>query len=283
MSYYGRYAPITIPSKGEQIVTSIIVIIVIVLAAYISEILFSLSTKKSQRFITLFDYTANSDDTIPPIRQDISTYSDAIPIGLSVNERTGIEFAYSFYLFVNATTFTEDDTLKHVFHKGYSIPWPLMGPGVFIRGNSNTMRVFMNTSKNPYTYIDIKNIPVQKWFHVVLNCYKGGLDVYINGNLANRLSFSEGVPYHNFQDIIFFSKAHFSTLSSPRISALPADATMNIAGSFHGNFASLKYARYALSVFEIQKLMGEGPSKKQMKSSQALPPYLADSWWTEQN
>jgi hypothetical protein len=285
MSSYGSYESygIASSSKGVQMFTSAITLIIIFSAAFIADLIFTMSTDKAFRFKTLLDYTAASDENVPPIRQDISKYPEAIPIGLSVNERSGIEFSYSFYLMVNPTTFTGEDTLKHVFHKGYPGPWPLMAPGVFIRGSTNTMRIFMNTHQNPYTYVDVKNIPVQKWFHVVLNCFKGGLDVYVNGNLANRISFKNTIPYQNFQDIIFFSKGHYSGISSPRIAAIPDGEVMNIDGSFQGLLSRVKYARYSLSVAEIQKLMGEGPSNKRKTAVQEMPPYMADSWWANQS
>ena len=270
-------------SRGSQIFTSVILVVLAAIAGFGGEIIYNMTTDKSIRVSTLLNMTVNAEDNIPPIHQNASKYSDAIPIARSVNERTGIEFSYSFFINVNPSTFTGEDTLKHVFHKGYMSPWPLMGPGVFIRGNTNTMRVFMNTHANPYTHIDIKNIPVSKWFHVVLNCSNSGLDVYVNGSIANRLLFKNTIPYQNYQDIQFFSKAYFSQYSNPRIAALPAGTTMNIAGSFQGQFASLKYARYALSTFEIDRLLSEGPSSTQRKTAQQLPPYLSDSWWSSQN
>lgn len=262
--------------------TSLIVVVVIFAAAFVTELMYGITTNKNQRSSILLDATANSDDSLSPIRQDLSKYPTAIPIGVSVNERTGIEFAYSFYLFVRSSTFTGEQKLRHVFHKGLASPWPLMGPAVYIKGETNTMRVFMNTYKNPYTYVDITNIPVQKWFHVVLNCYKGGLDVYINGNLANRLSFKDTMPYQNYEDIHFFSKTKYESIRSPTIAALPEGENMSIDGSFNGLLSSLKYARYSLSVFEINQLLGTGPSKTLVKPIQDLPPYLADSWWSEQ-
>jgi hypothetical protein len=281
-SYYRTSYGTVMPTKGAQMFTSLVTLVIFFAAAFVVDLLYKMSTDQALRFKTLMDYTASTDENIPPIRQDLSKYADAIPIGLSVNERTGIEFSYNFYLLVNAATFTGDDTLKHVFHKGYQMPWPLMAPGVFIKGSTNTMRVFMNTHANPYTYVDIKNIPVGKWFHVVLNCYKGGLDVYVNGNLANRISFNGTIPYQNFQDLVIFSKSNYSTLSSPRISIIPDGETMNIAGSFNGLMSRLKYARYALSVAEIQKLMAEAPSTKRRTMVQETPPYMADSWWSNQ-
>jgi hypothetical protein len=280
-----KYPSYTQPSssRGAEIFTSIIVITIVAVALFGGELVYNMATDKRLRIQTLLDYTVNAEDNIPPIHQDPTKYKDANTIMRSVNERSGIEFAYSFYINVNPSTFTGEDVLKHVFHKGFASPWPLMGPGVFIRGNSNTMRIFMNTHANPYSFIDIKNIPVQKWFHVVLNCYSGGLDVYVNGNLANRLLFKNTVPYQNFQDIQFFSKAYFNNYSSPRIAALPQGETMNISGAFQGQFASLKYARYSLSTFEIERLLSEGPSSKLRKTPQQLPPYLSDTWWSNQN
>jgi len=281
MSSNATYSPMG-DSKGSQIFTSVILIVLAAIAGFGGEVIYNMSTDKSLRITTLLDMTVDSGDNIPPIHQNPKT-SGAITIARSVNERSGIEFAYSFFINVNPATFSGEDVLKHVFHKGYMSPWPLMGPGVFIRGNTNTMRVFMNTHANPYSYVDIKNIPVQKWFHVVLNCFNGGLDVYVNGIIANRLPFKDTIPYQNYQDIQFFSKAHFSQYSNPRIAALPAGTTMNIAGSYQGQFASLKYARYALSTFEIDRLLSQGPSSTQRKTQQQLPPYLSDSWWSSQN
>ena len=285
MSSYGAYPSTTNAnsSRGTQIFTSVILIIIVAVALFSGEIIYNMATDKRLRIVTLLNATVNAEDNIPPIHQDSTKYPDAIPILRSINERSGIEFAYSFFINVNPATFSGEDTLKHVFHKGFMSPWPLMGPGVFIRANTNTMRVFINTHANPYTYVDIKNIPVQKWFHVVLNCFKEGLDVYINGNLANRLPFKNTVPYQNFQNIHFFTKAHFSNYTSSKIAALTDGATMNINGSFQGQFASLKYARYSLSTFEIERLLGEGPSSTQRKPPQQLPPYLSDTWWSNQN
>lgn len=270
-------------SKGAQIFTSIILLILIAVACFGGEVINNMITDKSLKIVTLLNMSVNADDTIPPVHQDLKKFSNAIPILRSVNERSGIEFAYSFFINVNPSTFSGDDTLKHVFHKGFMNPWPLMGPGVFIRANTNTMRIFMNTHANPYTYIDIKNIPVQKWFHVVLNCFNGGLDIYINGNLANRLKYDNTVPYQNYQDLHLFSKAHYSQYSNPRIAALPEGETMHINGAFQGKFSSLKYARHALSSFEIERLASEGPSSIERKIAPQLPPYLSDNWWSNQN
>lgn len=280
-SYEPRYNSNSNKSGGEQAITSFILLTVVVVLLFIFEFFFSMSTTKQLRFITVLNETIDSESGIKIVTQDPSL-AESIPLGLSVNERTGIEFAYSFYLFVNPTTFTGDEVLKHVFHKGYTSPWPLTGPGVFILGNTNTMRVVMNTQMNPYMYVDIKNIPVQKWFHVVLNCYKSGLDIYVNGNIANRLSLKNNLPYQNFQNIIFFSSS-IRTLNTTSIAVLNSEPNnIMLQGPISGKISSMKYARYALSIHEIRGLMNEGPSKIMKVSTQETPPYNADSWWTDQ-
>jgi hypothetical protein len=267
-------------TTAADMTAGLLMILIVFVSGFMAEGFLRAVTDKDRRFKTLVNYTAGSEDSSITIRQNPS-YSDAIPIGASVNERTGIEFSYSFYMFVMPSTFNGEQVLKHVFHKGYAVPWPLMAPGVFVLGNTNTLRVFMNTAKNPYTYVDVRDIPVQKWFHVVLNCFKGGLDVYINGTLTTRIPFAEDIPSQNFQDLIFFSQSNY-TFRSANIAALPEGETMEVRGAFSGYVSSVKYARYALSINEISKLMVEGPSAKRKSADMSLPPYLADSWWAAQ-
>jgi hypothetical protein len=271
------------PAPSGQIVYGLMMILIAFVAGFVLELLYKTTAKNANRFMTLLDYTAGSEDMPITIRQDLSKYPDAKPIGLSMNERTGIEFAYSFYIYVQPSTFTGQDHLKHVFHKGFACPWPLMGPGVFMKGDTNTMRIFMNTYKNPYTFVDVRNIPVDKWVHVVLNCYKSGLDVFVNGNLATRLSFKDTIPYQNFQDLILFSNARYSSFTGSTMPALGgSENTFHIDGAFKGYLSNLIYTRYALSVTEIQTLMAAGASTKMRQKSMDKPPYLADDWWANQ-
>jgi len=265
-----------------QIGSSILIIVAIFLVLITVETVYGVSSNISSRFITIMDYTASSETMPLRVYQDASKYpNDAKVIGLSVNERTGIEFAYSFFLNVFPSTFESgEDTLKHVFHKGYAMPWPLMGPAVFMRGHQNTMRIFMNTYKNPYNYVDVTNIPVQKWFHVVLNCNKNGMDVYINGKLATRLSFHDTVPYQNFQDIIMFSTIKYNL--STQVPALGGATNFKFDGAFKGQMSRFKYARYALSTSEIASLMSQGPSSEIKEKNMDHPPYFSDDWWANQ-
>jgi hypothetical protein len=262
---------------GEILLGTLLILITVTLF-FTSEGIYTASKTMSTRFQRLMNYTANADEKALVIHQDSSKYPDAKQILPSNNEPSGSEFAYSFYLYVNSTTFDKgSDVLHHVWHKGYGCVWPLMGPGVFIKGSTNTMRVVMNTYENPYAFVDVANIPIRKWFHVVLNCRQGGLEVHINGNLVNKLRFENTLPYINYQDIILFSGANF-TLNS-QTPALNGKA-LQVSGAFKGMMSEFIYTRYAISFTEIQTLYHAGPSKQIKTSAQELPPYLADTWWT---
>ena len=161
---------------------------IIVLTAvifFLVKMVFESTSVLKKRFTEILPYTLNAADGKKVIQQDLSKDPDAIPILPSDNERTGIEFSYSFFLYVNEGTITGQDVLKSVFYKGYDgSPWPLMAPGVFIKGETNTMRIVYNSSAEPYNFVDIENIPIGKYFHTVLNFKSSALEVHINGRIV---------------------------------------------------------------------------------------------------
>jgi hypothetical protein len=202
---------------------------------------------------------------------------DAKPVHLSRNERTGIEFSYSFYLHVHPSTFRQEYGLLHIFHKGYSSQFPLLAPGVYMRSDTNTLRVYMNTYKTWNNYVEVENIPVSKWVHVVVVCKENCLEIFINGNLSKKLPFDGYAPYQNYQDICCFNQRRLVL----RPSTLPSlEEELNIFGVTKGLLSRLQYFSYAVSYAEIHKLLNEGPSTK-MDPEQIgdVPPYLSDTWW----
>jgi len=244
---------------------------------YVAESVFNMSFALKSRFLPLLEYTASSENKQIVIHQDAAKFSDAKQILLSDNERTGIELSYSFYLIVDEKTFEGQNTLHNVFYKGYNgHPWPLQAPGVYILGNVNTMRILFNSYQHVYNYIDIENIPVGKWFHVVLNFQNLALEVHINGRLVKKLPFTDTLPYMNYEDLIIFSTA-VTTIN------IPNQPAIQFNGSIVGQISNLIYTRYALSYSEIQKNYGAGPSKvTQAPTTMETPPYFSDSWYTNQ-
>jgi len=202
------------------------------------------------------------------------------PISLSSNERSGIEFSYSFFLNVNPSSFRQEQGLLHVFHKGYSSQFPLLAPGVYLRSDTNTLRVYMNTYRTWNNYVEIDNFPISKWVHVVISCNENALDIFINGNLSKRYSFDGFIPYQNDQDIICFSQRQLK-LDRSHVPSVDKHG-FQVYGAMKGYLSRLTYFSYALSYSEIQQLLSEGPSTVMdsdvMDSSSA--PYLDDTWWT---
>lgn len=230
---------------------------------------------------TLIENTVTSAGSPIEIIQDPAS-SKAKTIFLSDNERSGIEFSYSFFLYVSPDTFINNTTkYKHIFHKGYKTAYPLLGPGVFMKNDENTMIIHMNSFQDWRKNVEIPNIPVDKWFHCALVFRKTALEVYINGNLTKKMAFPNGdLPYQNFGNIYAFSR---QTVTETRIPGGATDAgNFEIERQIDGRLSRLNYFRYALGFAEIQMLMNEGPSSKMEEDSgmTRVPPYLQDAWWT---
>ena len=217
---------------------------------------------------------------------------NAKTIYFSDNQRSGIEFSYSMFLNISSETFASGaNEFRHILHKGYSAPFPLMGPGIFCHGSKNTIRVFMNSYDNWDNWMDIDNIPVDKWFHFVVSCKGNKIYIYVNGNLKSKITLSGNTPpYQNYGNVYAFSSRKL-TLKTNETSSLQKDKEytssytgMIFNGSAKGQISRVYYFSYALSYSEIQTLMKMGPSLNMVGtsggSSGLQSQYLADTWWT---
>lgn len=257
-----------------------VVVVAIVYTVMISaEFFYKSLTQVARTRTALLPYTYTSDKT-QEIRQDPNDPASNT-VALSDNELTGIEFSYSCFLNLNESTFQSDQTqegLMHVFHKGYSLPFPLMGPGVFVESMTNCIRVYMNSTNTWNNYVSIENIPLKKWFHLVVVCRKGALEVYLNGNLSKKLNFEGATPYQNFGNIYAFSQRR--AIVSHSIVPSTDDTGLALLGPANGMLSRLEYFSYAMSFTEINALLNQGPSTHIVSATQNKPPYLADTYWT---
>jgi len=246
------------------------------------EVVYKYINRLSLNKTVLLPNTYSTDNKTIIIPQDPNNGGSKIT-NLSNNERTGIEFSYSFYLYVNPASFRQELGLLHIFHKGYSSQFPLLAPGVYLRSDTNTLRVYMNTYKTWNNYVEVENIPVSKWVHVVIVCKNNSLEIFINGNLKKKLSFDGYAPYQNYQDIVCFSQRRITLKKS--ITPSVDENGFDVFGSIKGLVSNLNYYSYALCYAEIQQLMNEGPSKKMDSAMNTvdIPPYLDDTWWTHGN
>lgn len=179
--------------------------------------------------------------------------SSAVTIQRSNNNKSGIEFTWSIWLYVsNGNNLT---TYSHVFNKGDS-NWNSStglarvnnGPGLYLTNpsaNTNNqmgLRVIMDTENtdgvgnNSVQILDITEIPLQKWFNVCIRLQNVILDVYLNGTNSGRIIMPY-VPRQNYNDINICQN-----------------------GGFNGNISDLRYFDHALSVYEINSLIWKGPN-----------------------
>jgi len=242
--------------------------------------------------VTVYPMTTNMSKIF---YQDPSNVQ-SVYLPVSQNQLTGIEFSYSTFIYVNDSTFTHDTSpmkWSTVFYKGYeSGPFPLCGPGVFVssdKNNNPVLRVLMNSYNSWFNKVDISQIPVNKWFHLVIVLSSNNtLNVYINGNLANKLVLDGTIAYQNYQPLLLMpvftttTPNDFNNPTTETLRGIPPGESFVIRGPMQGFISNVIYYSYAIGYSEIQALMQMGPSSKMDTESMVIPPYLIDTWWTQQ-
>lgn len=220
----------------------------------------------------------NSNIFIP---QDPTIQNNPIVLR-SNNMNSGLEFTWSVWIYVDKLDTTY---YNHVFNKGNSTFVSSTGsnindnirglatinnaPGVYLKkktsiDNTISLYVFMDTfdqnaTENPDTSLEVKNIPIKKWFHLVIRNQNKVMDVYINGIISGRRTF-ENVPKQNNDDIYIGNNS-----------------------GFPGKLSNLTYYDHALSVFDINNIILKGPDlteSKYTKANYGFYSYLSNLWYT---
>jgi hypothetical protein len=213
----------------------------------------------------------------------------SIPLLRSINQYEGIEFSYSFWIYVNNLEYKDDSDFMHVFNKGSppnsvgeggsGLFGPNNCPGVYLyKGKRNysdnlldkfpilgmlvRINVYHNNNSVAKAYYDdiyVDAIPIKKWVGVVIRATSQNIvDIYINGNLTKR---------HKLSNII---KQNYDNLY------------VNYNGGFAGNISDLKYYNYSIGTFEINSITSKGPNLKTKKNSninKSKPQYLSSQWY----
>jgi hypothetical protein len=219
----------------------------------------------SGKVVLVDGYINGSKSTI--ISQDPSI-KKSITIIRSNNEKDGIEFTWSVWLFLNG--FTDDDNYHHVFNKGNKefgnngIVNPNNAPGLYVNPKYNGIRVIMNSFDNPVSdMIDVNDLPITKWMNVIIRVQGRNCDIYVNGRLTKRRLMKDVVK-QNYDDV---------------------NICMN--GGFSGYLSNLTYYNNAISIAEIQDILVNGPNmksaEKNLDDKFSKPRYIADRWYFDQN
>ena len=192
--------------------------------------------------------------------------SSAVPILRSVNDEVGIAFTWSVWLYIKQHNKVSTTAYRHVFNKGSSTPnngimTPNNGPGLYLNSDYTKLRVVMSTFSQSNNSIEIDNIPINKWFNVIIRVENTVLDVFVNGDLAQRLPLN-AVPFQNYGDV-----------------------NVAINGGFNGNLSSLRYYNTALGTRAIQNIVNDGPNLTVLGGSGGAPAtmdYLSMRWFVKQ-
>jgi len=196
--------------------------------------------------------------------------SNSVTILRSNNQANGLEMTWSVWLLINELTPTTSTKYNHIFSKGDSNFDTTSGlatvnnsPGVYI-GNAttgNTLHILMDTVNAPDTSgMDISGVPLKKWFHLAIRMQNNIMDVYLNGVISGRRPFNQ-VPKQNYDDV-----------------------RVGYNRGFNGNLSNLVYYDRALSVFDINNIILNGPNLTQSKavtSNLGYYGYISSSWYSD--
>jgi len=186
-----------------------------------------------------------------------------------------MEYTWSFWIKINGIlTNTTNKKYNHVFSKGVSAKTKTWGntgqvidgnngPGVYLSSDANgtnstgKLTVIMDTVNNGQSEtIEIDNIPYNKWIHVAIRLQNKILDVYINGTLKKRVSFSN-VPKQNYGDI-----------------------WVSQNGGFDGSISDFRYFDRALNAFQLSNITSAGPNMKSVADVvDTSSDYLSNKWF----
>lgn len=219
----------------------------------------------SGKVVLVDGYINGSTSTIISQNPDIKK---SITVIRSNNEKTGIEFTWAVWIYLNG--FTNDTKYHHVFNKGNKEPnddgivSPNNAPGLYVNPKYNGIRVIMNSFDDPMSdMIDINDLPIAKWMNVVIRVQGKNCDIYVNGRLTKRRIMKDVVK-QNYDDV-----------------------NVCLYGGFAGYLSNLTYYNNAISIAEIQDILVTGPNMKSASNSFDddfnRPRYLADKWYFDQN
>jgi len=260
---------------GRSALAQLIQVVLLVIAAY------TVLQVGSSIMDAVAIYSQSTQMLLPNLYDNTQTIAipqnpnarNAITIYPSVNAPAGLEFSYAAWIMINKSNFgAGTNGLRHIFHKGSPKLKPLMCPGVFVRENDNTLVIYMNEAASWNTTCEIPNIPVGKFFHLAIVVRNMNVDIYMNGNIAHRLTL-RSIPRQNFGDVYAFSTQMINdTTTNP-------DAPLVVTGAAQGLLSRLLYTGYALNYEQLDSMIRAGPSTKLVSSTSNLPPYFADTWW----
>lgn len=264
--------------RHQQILSVVVTLLVLVLVVYL--IVRVVNSYKS--------FHANNVKIIPgTVRMDQVIKVPGKELPLSVDQRYGVEFSYAGWHYIKDLNNQGDKgSLRHVYHKGSAHlnpntkstlmsgdVGPVQAPGVWLDSTTNNLHVLMNTfptsgstvnptvqpSPNPvFEEAVVQNVPMNTWFHLAIVCINKNIDIFVNGRLKMRKALN-GVPRLNYGDLYVGGN------------------------SYNGYLSNLYYFAHALQIFELDRLVAEGPASVMFKTPKYNEAQLAQDWYLATN
>jgi hypothetical protein len=215
--------------------------------------------------------------------------SSSLVVYRSNNENGGMEFTWSVWLQVLAMP---KDATKHntIFVKGSANDSTAYddtsgkvkvnnGPGLYLRRNAASttatdaqpnciLSLVMDvvgpdssssgSGQTASKVVDIPNFPIGKWTHVAYRLQNKMMDCYVNGIVAQHISFDNLIPKQNYDNVYLCGN-----------------------GGFPGNLSNLRYYDHALAVSEINTVVYYGPNLKTAKGAgnNENSDFLSSQWY----
>ncbi len=157
----------------------------------------------------------------------------------SVNQEEGLEFTWSVWMFINELPTV--GTKGNVFIKG---GMGVESPSVYVTRNVQdpTVEVRMNTFGGQ-EIATINNVPMKKWFNLMIRCSGKNVDLYVNGIIAVR---------HELQHV---AKQNYGNV------------VLHAYGGYDGYTSNLWYFNRAISTMEIADIARKGPNLKELSET----------------
>jgi hypothetical protein len=106
-------------------------------------------------------------------------------------------------------------SLNHIFNKGNGVLLPspitefsdgssnyiINAPGVYVT-NINEIIIIMKTYNTIDENIRIPNLPINKWFNLIIRCNNTTLDAFISGNISLSIDLLS-IPKQNYGNTSF--------------------------------------------------------------------------------
>lgn len=229
-------------------------------------------------------FNGKMDGTIYNSFSQNPALSKSKTISRSKNEEDGLEFTWSTWLYIKEAGGGGNSDYNHIFSKGDGVDnivndtsqtgldstedtgmiWPNASPGLYLKNNSNELRVSMTTFGDVdgilplVETIDIDNIPLNKWINVIIRVKGLIVDVYINGIIVKR-HVLQSTPKQNYGNI-----------------------HTGLDGGFNGFISCLRYFDYAIEVGKINSIIKSGPCLKSISSEankKNKMPYMSSRWY----